>query len=54
MYDSPANMPKLRYLYKANAAKGLGLAFTLASVMTAATTYIMYQRKIVTVRKFYE
>ncbi|KAH9280297.1 hypothetical protein ECG_07164 [Echinococcus granulosus] len=54
MYDSPPHMPKLRYHYRNSALKGLGLALSVSSVVTTFVTYYMYQRKIVTARKFYE
>uniref|UniRef100_A0A5K3EY73 COX6C domain-containing protein n=1 Tax=Mesocestoides corti TaxID=53468 RepID=A0A5K3EY73_MESCO len=54
MYDSPANMPKLRYHYRNNSIKGLIFALSLASGITAVVSYYMYQRKIVTARRFYE
>ncbi|VDK32639.1 unnamed protein product [Taenia asiatica] len=54
MYDSPPNMPKLRYHYRNSAAKGMGVALAVSSLFTGVVTYYMYQRKIATARKFYE
>ncbi|KAL5968507.1 hypothetical protein TSMEX_003737 [Taenia solium] len=54
MYDSPPNMPKLRYHYRNSAIKGIGVALAVSSLLTGVVTYYMYQRKIVTARKFYE
>ncbi|VUZ47357.1 unnamed protein product [Hymenolepis diminuta] len=54
LYESPRNMPKLRYHYRRNSIKGLFFSLSISAVVTAFATYAMYHRKIVTTREFYE
>ncbi|BHF69527.1 hypothetical protein SprV_0301257300 [Sparganum proliferum] len=54
IYDSPPNMPQLRYLYKNYALRGVKVAAITASLLTAVVTSYVYNKKVVSVRKFFE